>query len=80
MTRVGVLPLHAYLGHADVLTASRQRGHAFSGDLVPAAFRAEQRPPGSVRCGPVSGEAAATPAAGGVALSDLVLATRPDLS
>jgi hypothetical protein len=48
--------LHAYLGHAGLLAASRQRGHAVGADLV-AAFRAEQRPLASVRHGRSSGNA-----------------------
>jgi hypothetical protein len=48
--------LDAYFGHAGVLAAWRQSGHAVGADLV-AAFRAEQRPLGSVLGGRWSGKA-----------------------
>ena len=49
--------LHAYLGQAGVLAASRQSGHAVGADLV-AAFRAEQRPRRAVPGGCWSGDGA----------------------
>jgi hypothetical protein len=51
------LPAHAYFGHAGVLAASRQSGHAVGVDLV-AASRAERRPLASAPSGRRSGEAA----------------------
>jgi hypothetical protein len=54
---VGRMAQSRLLGHAGLLAASRQRGHAVGADLV-AAFRAEQRPLASVRHGRSSGKPA----------------------
>jgi hypothetical protein len=51
-----VLSVHAYWGHADVVAASRKRGHAAVGADLAAAFRAEQRPLGGIPGGRRGGE------------------------